>query len=92
MAEIVKNDKGFKILKLNSEDCDKVGFGPVCDNCNNWLFDEDVRYYVPVLNRLFCESCYDEWYQNATRYIEDVEYEIRYFNFYCHALEIDNNE
>ena len=33
-----------------------------------------------------CKSCYEKWYENATRYKEDTECENRYFNYYSKLL------
>lgn len=64
MAQIVNNNKKFRVIKLNSlDDIEKCGFGlidnksntieVICDNCNKLCSSNEELYYVAVLNRLF---------------------------------------
>lgn len=50
-----------------------LGWGDVCDNCNDSL--EDKAYYLPVANRVFCKRCFDGEINNLPSYEEDKEYE-----------------
>ena len=87
MAKNVINEKGFKIIALNSKECEEIGFGfqyfkngnrcweLVCDNCNSYIADEDMVYYIPVLNKVFDKGCLKDWYATATYYPEDARYE-----------------
>lgn len=63
-----------------------VGRIIICDNCNAECNAGDV-YYIPVLNRVFCQDCFDEWHKTATYYPEDAPYERRYFNSIKKVLE-----
>ena len=45
-------------------------------------------YYVAVLNRVFDKESYEDWYENATRYEEDIPYEEKHFNYYAEKLGI----
>ena len=47
----------------------------ICDNCNNEVEDNETCYYIPVLNRIFCERCFNKWHENATHYDDDTFYE-----------------
>ena len=89
MAKIVDNNKGFKVICMNNEEARDLGFGIfpgscICMRCNSLVFDE--IYYIAALNDVMCKSCYEKWYENATRYKEDTECENRYFNYYSKLL------
>ena len=83
MAKNVINEKGFKVIALKPNECQQIGFGfqdetdfeLICDNCNELINDELYVFYVCVLNRVFCKQCFQEWYENAVYYPEDVRYE-----------------
>lgn len=91
MAEIVKNDKGFKVISLSTEDTTSLGFGLygsgacVCMHCNKGCLSGDI-YYVAVLNDTMCKDCYEEWLKDATRYVSDIPIEERNFNYFKEAL------
>lgn len=94
MAKNVINKKGFKIIKLNPVECQIIGFGVqdegyfelICDNCNALMREEDC-YYVACLNRVLCEECFNEWYDSAERYPEDVRWETNKYNHTILSLE-----
>ena len=87
MARIVKNDQGFKVIAMISEEAiQKCNFGEVCDHCLEPYFGKKCLYYVAVLNMLFCTPCYINWIEKNERYAEDVPYEERNFKFYCEKL------
>lgn len=99
MAKVLKNNKNFRVIKLNSlDDIERCGFGfrnnksntieVVCDNCNKLCNSNEELYYVAVLNRLFCKDCYFNWYSRAQRYAEDIPYEEKLFKVYAKALGI----
>lgn len=54
MAELVKNDKGFKVIKLSVNEASKLGWGIsgsgacICMHCNNPILGD--IYYPVVLN------------------------------------------
>ena len=83
MAKNVVNEKGFKIIALKPDECKQIGFGfqdetdfeLICDNCNTLINDELYVFYVCVLNRVFCNECFQEWYEDAVYYPEDARYE-----------------
>lgn len=94
MATRVNNNKKFLIIKLTPEEAlNKCYFGYscelICDDCNKDITNDKFVYYVPVLNRCLCEKCYDDWYSHATRYEEDIDYEIDYYNMYADVLGLE---
>ena len=72
MAELVKNDKGFKVIKLSADEASKLGWGIsgsgtcICMHCNNLILGD--IYYPVVLNDTMDKECYEEWYKDATYY------------------------
>lgn len=99
MAKVLKNNKNFRVIKLNSlNDIEDCGFGlrnnksntieVICDNCNKLCSSNEELYYVAVLNRLFCKDCYFNWYSHAQHYAEDIPYEEKMFKVYTKALGI----
>lgn len=91
MAKIVKNDKGFKVISLSTEDAASIGFGLygsgacVCMHCNKGRLSGDI-YYIAVLNDTMCKDCYEEWLKDAVKYADDAPYEEQNFNRYKEAL------
>ena len=79
MAELVKNDKGFKVIKLSADEASKLGWGIsgsgtcICMHCNNLILGD--IYYPVVLNDTMDKECYEEWYKDAVNYPEDRKYE-----------------
>ncbi len=91
MAEVVQNDKGFKVIRMTPRESSFIGFGIepgkcLCMHCNNFI-DKDI-YYIAVLNDTMCKECYEEWYKTATNYDEDKRIEFRYFSYYAQLLNI----
>lgn len=84
MARVFENEKGFKIIKCTAEEFAEIGSPCICDNCDAKM--KGVIYYVAVLNRAFCEDCYNKWYDSARRYNEDVLIEMRNFYYYAGLL------
>jgi len=85
MAEIIRNEKGFKVIKTSiSEINQSVGGLGICDKCNVSSF---TGYYVAVLNYWICEECYNEFLGRAKRYKEDTEIEQRNYDYMLNAFE-----
>jgi hypothetical protein len=88
MAEIVPNEKGFKILRLSTKECKGLGWGIpqgiVCAHCNR-IIDGDV-YFPAVLNDTLCDKCYDDFITDAQYYREDAKFEESCFAYYCNKL------
>lgn len=93
MAELVKNDKGFKVVKLSKEEASQLGWGIdphghcLCMRCNK-VIEGDI-YYPVVLNDTMDKECYEKWYNSATYYEDDRDYENKMFNVIMNSLSID---
>ena len=91
MAKLVKNDKGFKVIKLSVDEASKLGWGLsgsgdcVCMQCNK-LISGDI-YYPVVLNDTMDKECYEEWCKDAINYPEDRKYEERAFQRIAKLLD-----
>lgn len=83
MAQVVENAKGFRVIEINRDELieklGKYGSRGVCDFCNK---SEYRGYYIAVLNRWYCDKCYDRWIKYAERYPEDSAYEKSNFERY----------
>ena len=77
MVKIVANDKGFKVLELNSREFLATGGLSICDGCCKPMFK---GYFISVLNMSYCEEDFNKWLANAIRYDEDIPYEDQKFN------------
>lgn len=81
MAKIVKNKKGFKVIRLaKAEVLDlwgKYGGVGICERCNE--IPESGGFYVAVLNQYLCERCFKDWLKKAEYYPEDEFFENRCF-------------
>lgn len=84
MAEIVKNDKGFKVLKMSLEEVNSIGGLGICDFCNAASHE---GYYIAVLNMWYCPKCYKEWISRAKYYPEDASIENKNFEYMKEMLE-----
>ena len=77
--------QGSIALLLNNTDISILGFGilqndkhiAVCDSCAATI-NKGSYIYVPVLNRILCQRCFDDWQKNGTWYEEDKNYQNRY--------------
>lgn len=106
MAKNVINEKGFKIVSLSPNECKTIGFGfqyvdkhknsnsycwdLICDNCNKLITEHEEVYYIPVLNRVFCQQCLINWYDSATYYTEDKRYEDNKYEMLIANLKANN--
>lgn len=83
--------KGSIALLLNDADINILDFGilhnnkriVVCDSCVAPI-NKGAYIYVPVLNRILCQRCFDDWQKNGAWYEEDKNYQ------YTHAIEVIN--
>ena len=83
----VDNVKGFKVINDVPRKVLETATGAekcICDEC---LSSPDTGYYVAVLNRWFCPTCYKHWMACARRYGEDAAIEERNYNFYMKLLK-----
>lgn len=87
MAHVHQNDKGFKVIRTESlVETLKLGGIAMCDSCNGASF---TGYYIAVLNRWYCDKCFNEWYAWAKRYDEDSKIEERNFERYSSKLGLN---
>ena len=103
MAEIVKINKNFLIIKLNDEEANKLNFGIfkkvsedidnifLCGSCNVICNDDNI-YYIAAINEILCEACMTDFVKNMNHYMDNnsLKYEIKHFNHYANILNIDN--
>lgn len=77
MAEIVKNVKGFKVIKTSMVEMNKFFHSPgICDCCNKGSAD---GYLIAVLNSWYCPECYDYWMIRAKYHAVDAPHESQVF-------------
>lgn len=96
MAKKIINKKGFKVIRLTLDEAKAIGFGIqdedyhelICDNCNELLIAQDC-YYVACLNKALCSECFEEWYEDAVRYPEDIRWETHKYNDTVRKLEVN---
>lgn len=91
MAKKYENSKNIAIIEMNLDEASNVGFGPICDYCNDVSLDKNsIRHYIPVLNKVFCKKCYEKWINNPStkHYEEDIHYEKLHYNYYAEKLNI----
>ena len=78
--------KGSIVLLLDDADMRTLKFGishdnkhvfALCDTCNISIH-KGAYIYVPVLNHILCQKCFDDWQKNATWYVEDNNHQNRY--------------
>lgn len=94
MAKKYNNDKGFLVIKMSIREAAFIcNFGSITSSGIPVIIDDNTNeviqgntYYVAALNRVFGKEGYEDWYQNATRYEEDIPYEKRHFNYYAERL------
>ena len=83
--------KGSMAFLLNDADINILDFGilhnnkriVVCDSCVASI-NKGAYIYVPVLNRVLCQKCFDDWQKNGAWYEDDKNYQ------YTHALNVAN--
>ena len=91
MAEVINNDKGFKVISLSTEDAASLGFGIdgsgtcICMSCNKGCLSGDI-YYIAALNDTMCKNCYEKCGRSAKRYAVDISFENRNFKHYKKLL------
>ena len=81
MKDIV-TEKGFLVMEVSREELisalGELTMG-VCDFCTD---SPEVGYYVAVINQWLCKDCYEEWYERAEHYPEDIKFEERNYKYY----------
>ena len=75
MANLWKNDKQFKIIKMSwKEYVASTDSWGLCSCCGDNSAEESL-YYVALIDDAYCQKCFDAYYQGAKRYKGDVEKE-----------------
>ena len=78
--------EGSIAFLLDDTDMRKLGFGishdekytvALCDTCNISIH-KGSYIYVPVLNYILCQRCFNDWQKNGKWYEEDSNYQNRY--------------
>lgn len=70
------NDADMRTLKFGISHEHKHVFA-LCDTCMAAI-NKGAYIYVPVLNRILCQRCFDDWQKNGELYTEDDNYQNRY--------------
>lgn len=92
MAKIVDNKKGFKVIKMNSNEAKSLNWGIsndglcICMSCNKAI--RDSIYYIAVLKDVMDYDCYKKWLHKAHNYPEDRPFELKAFNEVKEKLNI----
>lgn len=88
MAKIIENEKGFKVIEIDYLEMLKIERWNICDHCGEPHWGKG--YFVAVLNRWLCPTCYKDWYRFATNYANghntDGRVETKNFEFYKKLL------
>ena len=78
--------KGSMAFLLNNADMRTLKFGishdnkhvfALCDSCNSSIY-KGSYIYVPVLNHILCQRCFNDWQKNGEWYEEDNNHQNRY--------------
>jgi hypothetical protein len=77
--------KGSIAFLLNDNDINifghRISFNgkrfTICDNCTAAI-NKGSYIYVPVMNRVLCQRCFDDWQRNGKWFAEDNNYQNRY--------------
>lgn len=86
--------KGSIAFLLNDTDMRKLEFGvshehkhvfALCDICNTLIY-KGAYIYVPVLNCILCQRCFDDWQKNGAYCEEDDNYQNKYALYVANKL------
>lgn len=78
--------KGSIVFLLNDADMDKLGFGvahlkghvmALCDVCAISIW-RGSYIYVPSVNGIICQKCFEDWQKNGTWYEVNNNYQNKY--------------
>ena len=78
---------------LNATDMRILGYGmlyhgkhfTICDSCNAPI-NKGAYIYVPVLNHILCQRCFEDWQKNGEWYEEDNNHQNRYALYVTNKL------
>ena len=86
--------QGSIAFLLNDADMRKLVFGvshdkkhvfALCDSCMASIH-KGAYIYVPVMNHILCQRCFDDWQKNGTYYKEDNNYQNKYAFYVANKL------
>ena len=86
--------QGSMAFLLNDIDMWKLGFGisyskphilAVCDSCMAAIHYGSY-IYVPVMNNILCQRCFEDWQKNGEYYKEDDNYQNKYALYVVNKL------
>ena len=78
--------QGSMAFLLNDTDMRKLGFGvshnkkhivALCDSCADYIHN-GAYIYIPVMNNILCQKCFDDWQKHGAYYKEDDNYQNKY--------------
>lgn len=77
--------QGSIALLLNNTDISTLCFGIlhndkriiICDSCAIAV-NKGSYIYVPVMNQILCQKCFDDWQKNGVYYEEDNNFQHKY--------------
>lgn len=93
---------GMIYIALNEDECDKLKFGIkdvntllsghntiICGSCNSICNGSDI-FYVPGLNEVYCQDCFDDMQKGMTHYDDklSISFEKRHCNAILKALDV----
>ena len=86
--------KGSMAFLLNDADMHKLGFGvshnekhtvALCDSCADYIH-KGGYIYIPVMNNILCQKCFDDWQKYGKYYKEDDNYQNKYAFYVANKL------
>lgn len=86
MATIIENEKGFKVIEVSFSEIQSWGGLGICDKCNTFI---TPQYFVAALNWCLCETCYKDFTERQTPYLEDKWYEDKKFEEMKNFLKLE---
>lgn len=85
MAQVIENEKGFKVIETSRAEMVGVFGFAVCDSCNKV---EGKGYLICVLNQWYCSGCFDQWISLAKNYPDDRKIEQRNYQAYTEIFRV----
>lgn len=86
--------KGSIAFLLDDADMRKLGFGiehnknhvvALCDICNSEI-NKGSYIYIPVMDFIMCQKCFEDWQKNGAWYPEDNAHQDTYAHFVADRL------
>lgn len=91
---------GMLFITLNEDECNKLKYGSkdiklisrcntvICGGCNA-IINSGISYYIPCLNEVYCEECFNDIQKGMTHYddICSINFEQRHCNIVLKTLD-----